>query len=275
MARAIAGTSPERTGRLMIIAAVVFAALAAVLVFVALHQKNSGGTAAGATQDVVVAKQDIGVNTKLTADMVEVKALPSSDIIAGGYATVQGLVGLPARYPIQSGEQITSGKLGVKAVDEEKDLSLVLTAGLRAISVNASEVTAVGGLLLPGNNVDVIAVFSDPNNAASKRAFTVLQNIPILSVAQEAQQPVPAASGSQSTPASPGQANQGLQGERPSDVKRQPDARSVTLAVTPDQAQLLAALQTQNNVNLWLSLRAADDKSSAPIGQTNLSQFYP
>jgi Flp pilus assembly protein CpaB len=258
----------------MVIAALVFAALAAVLVFVALQQKSGdGGSSAVATQDVVVAKQDISVNTKLTADMVEAKALPSDQIITGAYATTQGIIGLPARYPIQSGEQITSTKLGVKAVVDEKDLALVLTGGQRAFSVTASELTAVGGLLLPGNNVDIIAVFGDPNNNTARRAVTVLQNIQILAVAQEAQQPVPAASSTQATPNGP--AAQGLQGERPSDVKRQPGARSITLAVTPDQAQLLAALQTQGNVDIWLSLRAADDTSNAPIGETNLLQFYP
>jgi Flp pilus assembly protein CpaB len=272
MARAITGTSAERTGRLMVIAALVFAALAAILVFVALHNRGgSGGSSAVATQDVVVAKQDISVNTKLTADMVEAKALPSNQIITGAYATTQGIIGLPARYPIQSGEQITSTKLGVKAIVDEKDMALVLTGGQRAFSVTASEVTAVGGLLLPGNNVDVIAVFGDPNNNAAKRAVTVLQNIQILSVAQEAQQPVPAASDTQATPNAP----QGLQGQRPSDVKRQPGASSITLAVTPEQAQLLAALQTQGNVNLWLSLRPAGDTSNVPIGETNLSQFNP
>ena len=272
MARAIAGTSPERTSRLLIIAAVVFAALAALLVFVAL-QKGGGGksSSVAASQDVVVAKQDIGVNTKLTPDMVEVKALPSDQVISGAYATTEGLVGLPVRYPLQKGEQITSTKIGLAAIKDEKDVSLVLPAGTRAFSVKASEVTAVGGLLLPGNTVDVIAVF-DNIPGGTKKAVTVLQNISVLSVAQEAQQPVPAASDSQATP--DGQAAQGLQGERPSDVKRQPDARSVTLAVTPDQAQLLAALQSQSGVDIWISLRPADDTSNLPLNNTNLQQFY-
>ena len=272
MARAVAAKSPERTGRLMMIAAVVFAALAAILVFVAL-QKSDGGSSSAATQDVVVATQDIDVNTKVTADMIRVKALPRSDVVTGAYATTAGIIGLPARYPIQAGEQITSTKLGVKAIDEEKDLSLVLPAGKRAFSIQASEVTAVGGLLLPGNNIDLIAVFGDPRSDAPRRAVTVLQNVTILAVAQEAQQPVPAASSDQTASGTP--TSQGLQGERPSNVKRQPGARSVTLAVTPEQAQLLAALQTQDRVDLWLSLRPADDTASAPVGETNLQQFYP
>jgi len=258
----------------MIVAAVVFAAIAAILLFVALQSRDSGGgsNSAAATTDVVVATRAIDANTKLTGDLLELKAVSTDQVLAGAYSTIDNVIGLPVRYPVQAGEQITPTKVGVEAIADEKDLALVLPDGQRAFSVTASEVTAVGGLLLPGNNVDVIAVFSDPNSNTSQRAVTVLQNISILAVAQEAQQPVPAASDGVATPGDP--AAQGLQGQRPSDVKRQPDARSVTLAVTPDQAQLLAALQSQDNVDIWLSLRPADDKSNVPIGETNLSQYY-
>lgn len=275
MARVLAETSPDTRNRMMIAGAVVFAAIAAILLFVALQSRDSGGgsNSAVATTDVVVATRAIDANTKLTSDLLELKAVSTDQVLAGAYTNLDNVIGLPVRYPVQAGEQITSTKVGVEAIADEKDLALVLPDGQRAFSVTASEVTAVGGLLLPGNNVDVIAVFSDPNSNTPQRAVTVLQNISILAVAQEAQQPVPAASDSQATPVN-GQPAQGLQGQRPSDVKRQPDARSVTLAVTPDQAQLLAALQSQDSVDIWLSLRPADDKSNVPIGETNLSQFY-
>ncbi len=270
MARATAGTSPERSSRLLVIAAVVFAALAAVLVFVALH--NSGGnnnTSAAASQDVVVAKQDIDVNTKITAGMVTVKSLPSDQVISGAYATTEGLIGLPARYPIAAGEQVTPTKIGLQRIKDEKDISLVLPPGTRGFSVHASQVTAVGGLLLPSNSVDVIAVYNDPGTGR-KKASTVLQGITVISVAQEAQQPVPAASDTSATP----NAAQGISGQRPSDVKRQPDASTITLAVTPDQAQLLAALQSQDSVSLWISLRPSDDKNSVPLNDTTLQKYF-
>jgi Flp pilus assembly protein CpaB len=271
MARVATANNPERTSRLMIIAALVFAALAAVLVFVALHKSsgNSTSSAVAASQDVVVAKQDIDVNTKITADMVAVKSLPSDQVISGAYATTVGLIGLPARYPIAAGEQVTPTKIGLQLIKDEKDISLVLPPGTRGFSIHASQVTAVGGLLLASNSVDIIAVYDEPFTGR-KKASTVLQNITVISVAQEAQQPVPAASDTSATPG----AAQGISGVRPSDVKRQPDASTVTLAVTPDQAQLLAALQSQDSVSLWISLRPSDDKSSVPLNDTTLQQYF-
>src|SRR3990172_4343242 len=108
MARVIAGTAPERTNRLMMLGAVLFAAIAAVLIFVALRETDGGsGTSAGA-ESVVVAARDIETNTKLTADMVEVRSVPLDQVITGAYTSTTGLIGLPARYLIQQGEQITT-----------------------------------------------------------------------------------------------------------------------------------------------------------------------
>jgi pilus assembly protein CpaB len=273
MAQAATANNPERTNRLIAIGAVLFAALAAVLLFVALQSRDGGGGGAIAgTQDVVVAKQDIGVNSTLTAGMVEVKALPSDQVIAGAYGTAQGVLGLPVRYPLQKGEQITLTKIGVSKIQDEKDISYVLKPGQRAFAVSADEVSAVGGLLLPGNNVDVIAVFKNlDDQTGNARAYTVLQNITVLSVAQEAQEPVPAAA----TPVgdSTDQPSQGITGQRPSDVERQPGARSVTLALAPDQVQLLAALQDDSDISIWLSMRAVDDSAGIELPPTDLLPF--
>ena len=195
--RALEAAAPQDRSRTMIIAAVVFAALAAILLFVALQNRSDGGgTSAAADTSVVVAKQDIAVNTRLTAEMLEVRSVPSAEALSGAYASTQGLIGLPARYPIQSGDQITTSKIGVEAIRDEKDIALVLNKGMRAVSVEATEINAVGGLLLPGNHVDVIAVFGKETGGIDK-AVTVLQNVEVLGVAQEAQQPVPASSDSQ------------------------------------------------------------------------------
>jgi len=269
MARALEATAPEGRSGGMIVAAVVFAALAAILLFVALQSRGGGGGSSSAVADtsVVVAKQDIAVNTRLTAEMLEVRSVPSDEARIGVYASTQGLIGLPARYPIQSGDQITASKIGVEAIRDEKDIALVLSKGMRAVGVKATEINAVGGLLLPGNHVDIIAVFGQETGGIDK-AVTVLQNVEVLGVAQEAQEPVPAASdGTEGDAAA-------ISGQRPDGVERQPSARSVTLAVTPDQAQLLAALQAQADVQIFLSLRSVDDTDVPALNETNLLPFH-
>ena len=268
------GARTETRNRTMIVAAFVFAAIAAVLLFVTLRSGDGDGAATiapVAMADVVVATQDISGNTKLTEGMIEVKSLPEDQLLAGVYTAIEAAVGLPVRYPLQAGEQVTASKVGLQAIADEKDLALVLDAGMRAFALSASEVTAVGGLLLPKNYVDVVAVFqTDEGDIES--IVTVLENIQVLGVAQEALEPVPAnLTDAEST--ENGGGDTGIVGQRSDEVERQPGARSITLAVTPDQVQLLAGLQSQDNVELWLSLRPLDDEESGPQGVLSAEQF--
>lgn len=282
MARVLAGTSPEGRNRLMIAAAVLFAAIAAVLLFVALQSRDEGGGAASVAvaADVVVAARNIDTNTKLTADMLELTTIEADQALSGAYSDIELAVGLPVRFPLQQGEQVTRSKVGADAIEEEKDLALVLDPGMRGFSVLASEVTGVGGLLLPGNFVDVIAVFPEGPAGLSRlgnletaqdfgeiKAVTLLQNIEILGVAQEAQEPVPAAPSTGGEEAA--EVGQGIRGERPDDVERQPGARSVTLAVTPEDAQQLALVQETHGI-IWLSLRPVGEENRPAPAEANL-----
>jgi len=275
MARAaLAATPSESRSRTLFIAAVIISAIAAVLLFVALQNRGGDGAAtAAATTDVVVAATNIDANTMLTADLLEVRAVSVDDALAGAYATTDAAIGLPARYPIQKGEQVTTGKLGLEAITDEKDLALVLDAGQRAVAIEVSEITSVGGLLLPGNFVDLIAVLDGGEEGlGDNKAVTVLQNIEVLAVAQEAQEPIPAVgTGGVGDEAS----GTGVRGQRPDEVERQPGARTVTVAVTPQEAQLLGLLQmldssSERGIELMLTLR--------PVGETDATSvpdFFP
>lgn len=271
MAQVIAWMPAERTNRLLLAAGGLFAAVAAVLVFVALQSQSDGadGDSVAATLPVVVTAQAVPANTVLTVDMLAVRALPEDAIVAGAYGQVEPLVGLPVRFPLAEGEQLTPAKVGLDVIADEDDLALVLPEGQRAVAVEVSEVTSVGGLLLPGNRVDVIAVFHESATGVEK-AVTLVQDVEVLAVAQEAQVPVPAAEEAldQDDPAAAGT---GIRGRRANDAERQPDARTVTLAVTPEQAQLLALAQA--NSTLWLSLRPFGDRTRESVGESNLVPF--
>lgn len=273
MAQVIAETLPERTNRLVLIAAALFAAVAGVLVFVALRNADSGnGGGVAATVPVVVASRDVPANTRLTADMLDVRSLPVQAVVEGGYAATDALVGHATRFPLAKGEQIVPSKVAVGPIEDEDDLAGVLPSGKRGIAVEVTEVTGVGGLLLPGNAVDVIAVFGRGAVGVDK-AMTLLQDIEVLSVAQEAQEPVPAVADVSAV----GETDEGataaesVYGRRPDDTERQPGARTVTLVVTPSEAQLLALAQT--NGTLWLSLRPFDDTEIQFLDEQSLLPY--
>ena len=109
MATAVAasGTAPGGRNRLMIVAAIVFGLIFAVLLFTAL-QSNDGGSSSSAVQistaDTLVVTRDVEANTILTEDMLAVRAVPIEQALTGGYETVEAAVGLPVRFPLQAGE---------------------------------------------------------------------------------------------------------------------------------------------------------------------------
>lgn len=226
---------------------------------------EDGGSAASA--DVVVAAHDIPANTELTEDVLEVRALPMDRRVAGAFATIRPLVGLQTRYPVAKGEQMTPLEVRVSAGQDEGDVARVLPPGKRGFAVEVTKVSGVGGLLLPGNTVDVIAVL-DEASAGIDKAVTMLQNIEVLAVAQEAPAPVP----SVASRAGGSAEGQDIRGQRSDEVEGQPGAFTVTLTVTPDQAQLLALVQEHGKV--WLSLRPLRKTRNVSLREANLLRFH-
>jgi len=261
------------SGRGLLLFALLFAAVAAVLAFVALSRSggnNKNEASAADTTSVVVAARDIAARTDLKSDMLKTIDVPVDSVLADSYSSTSAIVGKTTRYPLAENEQVTALKIGVSSNVENQGLSSVLPAGMRAFSITVSEESGVGGLILPGDLVDVIAIFGGDLVGVDK-AVTLLQNIEVLAVAQTAQEAIPPAAettpdGQAATPVA-----SGTLGERPEDVKPNPSARTVTLAVTQDQAQLLALVQAQGN--LALSLRSYGDRATGTPAETDLTQY--
>jgi pilus assembly protein CpaB len=225
------------------------AGLAAALLFVlAVNQGDGGGGAVvgGRTGNTVVASQSIAAGTEVTDRMVQVKEVPDDLLVAGAFTDTQPVIGEVAKVAIAAGAQITPAMIG--SANSAKGVEGVVPDGMRAAAVGIDQVTAVGGNLLPGNRVDVIGV---PENLDAARAAAgefvpafVIQDREIISVGTEAQEPLPAAdSGDVAT-----------SGQVPEDVETQPDASTVTLAVTPEEAAILAVAQ-QSGIKISLALR--------------------
>jgi len=218
--------SPVRL--LIVLIAAVSAIGLAVVLQRALGGKPVAPTAAAAPvaapgkpmTQVLVAKRDLPVGTRLVAADVAWQAWPS-DAISGAFITngaapvapdgkveaakaaVSGAAdqmigGDPAkvvegaivRDPILSGEPVTNRKI-VRG-GEGGYLSVVLTPGKRAMAVPVTSETAVGGFILPGDRVDVLmtreaqAASGDGGSANTRVvvAETVLQNIRVLALDQ-------------------------------------------------------------------------------------------
>jgi pilus assembly protein CpaB len=269
MAR-IQGLTIPRGSRGLLILALITGLVAAILVFVGLNQgggsDNANTESAVTTSAVVVAKSDIAAGTTITADMLKVIEVPDSLLVRNAFSDTQRAVGETARYPIAAGEQLTLARVGPKI--EGDGLNFVVPEGKRGIAVKVDEITGVGGLILPGDRVDVIAVIRE-QSAVNDRVVTVLQDVEVLAVAQSALEPVPAAADNDAATQSEPDVSSTTSGQPPENPEPQPSARTVTLALTPEQVQLLALVQEEGSV--YLSLRHFGDKAQPELPVIDLS----
>ena len=275
-----------RSNKAVLLLALFLGLVSAVLVYVYLSQAGGEETAASdTTKPAVVAAVDISARTRITADMVEVRSLAESAVHQDAFASTEQLVGMVTRLPIAAGEQILSSKVAATAREvpwaggEELPLSYVVPPGQRAVSVQVSEVTSAGGLILPGDFVDIIGVFDvtfygiEEGNPTSKEevedyvAVTVLQDVQVLAVAQEVAEALPEGTDSEATTSGTSQP------VLPNPADPNPEATNVTLAVTPEEAQKLTLAEEMGV--LKISLRPVGDTEEPTVPAVTNPEILP
>ncbi len=249
----------------LLLIALVAGLVAAVIVFVVLSESDGGDSSAtpvtGGTLPALVASQTINAGTQITEEMIKVVDVPESLVVSGVYDDADLVVGEVSTVTIGAGEQITRLKIGTLVPDQ--GLSGVVAPGMRAVAVKVDEVTAVGGNLLPGDHVDIVAttrIEGAPGLAENDyilRTTTLLQDVEVLSVAQEAQKPA-----AQAVTTDDGDASSAsyTSGQLPDNIEEQPRANTLTLSLTPEQAMILISEQ-QSAERVWAVLRAFGDDS--------------
>ena len=251
-----------RSGKAVLLVALFLGLISAVLVYVYLSQAGGEETAAsGVTKSVVVAKEDIPVATRITADMVEIKAISADAVHADSFSSTEGVVGNMARYPITAGEQILSDRLAASSValveGEELPLPYIVPEGKRAVSVVISDLIGAGGLLRPGDYVDVILTVKIASGDQIGR--TILQDLEVLALDQDVETVAPEVEDGEEERVSTGES------------ETNPEASTVTLAVTPVEGEVLTVAETcADNFGgrLALALRPFGEHSSVEVRST-------
>ncbi len=203
---------------------------------------------------VVVARADVPSGARLTPDMLAVQPVLAETrhpLALQSLAEVDGKLTLS---PLVRGEQVLASRLGDKP--RANTLAGVVPAGRRAVSVAATDVVGVGGLIQPGDRVDVLAVFDKGGDKSTAVAVLSLEDIEVLAVDKEVNglekdSSLPAATDVKKTAATAGP---GV-------------ARTVTLAVTPEEAQKL--MLADRSGTLRLGLRAKGDTGNSTIVETD------
>jgi pilus assembly protein CpaB len=145
------------SNRLVLLVGLFLAVVAFVLIAVLFSNGGPGGGGAGAsaqalTAKVVIASQDIPLGSRITADMVTTKDINAADKPLDSYSDTSLVIGQTARQPVTAQQLITSEILnGGGSV-----ANIVVPAGKVGIAVQVDQVTGVGTLIKPGDNVDVV-----------------------------------------------------------------------------------------------------------------------
>ena len=251
------------SNRLLLIFALVLGLLCAILVGVYLSGLNSSDTTpttATTTVPVVVAIQDIPPLTAVTDTMLTVKNVPTDLAVLGAFTKPADVVGQTAQIQITAGEQVLPSKVtsAVSAANlygNNAPLSLLVPAGSRAFSIAVSQVASAGGLVRPGDYVDILSSHSqataDPAATAKVSACYVLQDVQVLVVGATLANPK-------------SQTNAGALAATLPD----PAAGVMTVAVSPQAAGVLAAAQQSPGSGsvgqpLWVALRPFGEHGAA------------
>ncbi|HEU0073613.1 MAG TPA: Flp pilus assembly protein CpaB [Dehalococcoidia bacterium] len=259
----------EGGSRGVLLAGLVLGLVAAILIAIVLSRGNDSGGVGGSGRVAVVAVQDIPARTRITRDMLEVRNYEAASVSAEAFTSASQLVNRVAAVAITAGQPILPVQVSATAGE---GLSFAVGAGMRGISISASEVSSAGGNVSPGNHVDIVGVFSVASSSDagpliaqltgepfgtlnvtedSVLTFTLLQDIRVLAVAQTLSGEAADSSGNSGS----------VSGIAPRSTNAR--ATTITLEVTPQQAQILALADQQGD--LRLSLRPFGDTNKAPV----------
>jgi pilus assembly protein CpaB len=214
--------------KIAIMAAVFFGLIAAYGVYNFLRQQREAAEALKTeTQNVVVAKQELPAGTTITKEVIQLTPWPKTSVPARSFSNPEQVIGKVSKVRTVAGEPILESKL----TGEGAGLTVLLTPGNRAMAVRVDEIIGVSGFIAPNDRVDMIVHVVPPGKQDEKISKIVLQNKRVLSVAQSVEQ---------------------------KDGKPQ-IARSITLEVTPEEAERLTVAELQGEI--LLALRAVGDET--------------
>jgi pilus assembly protein CpaB len=273
MAQRVAGTAPGRMNRRFLLVAILLAGLSAALVYAKISANDGTSTtskAAAGDQQVVVAKIPILQRTTITAAMLEIRSVPLNTVAVGAFTSIPGAVGKVTKFPVEVNQQVVdSAVVDTTRPAADASLSFVVPTGKRAMSVSASQVANAGGLILPGDWVDIIWGCCSDKPIVSK---TLLRNIQVAAVAQSIVPSGPVTDVNPTAVAGAAPAKAPTSGN-PVAAGPQipvPDASTVTLLLTPDEVQIL--FLAESNGKLRFDLRGVADQDVPDTGYTIITQ---
>lgn len=222
----------QRRGLILIVLSAIMAIGAAWVANTWVSGKLvSKANAAPNSQLVVTAAMAIPITTKVEGRHLRLKQVPEGFLPAGAYTDLAEVEGKVATTSIARGEILVAERFAEHS--RGSTLAALVAEDMRAVTVRVDDVIGVGGFLLPGNTVDVLAA----RKGRDRRAIieTILTNIKVLAVDQTAA----------------------------TDENDPVIVRAVTLEMTPKQAEKIVKARTEGTIQL--TLRNPEQEDAVPV----------
>ena len=190
---------------------------------------------------IVVAARALSQGRTLGEEDLTLKEVPPAFVPPTTFTDPAELYGRVPKERVLPGEYVREERLANP--ESGVGLNAIIPRGMRALSLNITNGSAVSGFLNPGNYVDVLVTIQD-EDGDDKNTVTMLQAVQLLAVDNRL-----------------GETAIGTADKQP----------SVTMAVTPEQAQLVTHSNSEGAVTL--TLRNDIDVTQVETHGTTASAF--
>jgi pilus assembly protein CpaB len=194
------------------------------------------------TKEVAVAAANINLGEALTSQHVRLMSWPKDSVPAGTLGSVAEAEGRVALTSIVVGEPLLDAKLAPKLAGGGI-LPMLVPENFRGVTIKVDDAVRESGFVSPNSRVDVVVSIAERQGSAERTGKVILQNVPVLAAGQSVE----------------------MRGNKPVPVT------TVTLALTPEQAERLAVAQTEGR--LMLATRNLGDNRVVETPGTNVKKL--
>lgn len=220
--------------------ALLIGLITASVVYKALIGKPNVEAKARETRQVAVAAANINLGETLTSQHIKLVPWPTESVPGGALGSVAEVDGRVALTTIVVGEPLLDAKLASKQ-GGGGILPMLVPENLRGVTIKVDDAVRESGFVSPNSRVDVVVSIAE--GSLERKAKVILQNVPVLAAGQSVE----------------------MRGNKPVPVT------TVTLALTPEQAERLALAQTEGR--LMLATRKLGDDRIVQTPGTNVRKL--
>lgn len=246
-------------GNKVLLLSLLLALVGLMLVYAYINKKEKALIGSATPIKVIVAAKDLPVDTRIDESVLEIVEVPKKYVQPGAVSDVDSIFDRVLSVPALRGTQILESMFKPATTES---LAQKVPSGLRGISIAANQVSAVAGLIDPGDYVDIYLTVETgtydtegrmtPQDIVTKR---ILENVLVLANNQtlsKEDNERERYKGEQNVPGNVFSQVQTMGGDRKDRIQ------TLTLALAPADAQKVTMAQEIGTVSV--ALRSAWDQ---------------